>query len=164
MTPNIRLKSQGKTVFAPLSNAAWTPATRTLWIPTTTTRYPGTRIKIVHIHIYIYICVCDVRYILCRKRWDVQPFHEFDTRPFALLIRAFLRESIRAGEIWTCLDPEQGGPCGEWSSVHPWDVGVWSAHIVTYLFMLFGYSVIPVKYKMFKNTFRFRWYASKLET
>ena len=48
MTPNIRLKSQGKTVFAPLSNAAWTPATRTLGIPTTTTRYPGTRIEIVH--------------------------------------------------------------------------------------------------------------------
>ena len=48
MTPNIWLKSQGKTVFAPLSNAAWTPATRTLGIPTTTTRYPGTRIKIVH--------------------------------------------------------------------------------------------------------------------
>ena len=54
MTPNIWLKSQGKTVFAPLSNAAWTPATRTLGIPTTTTRYPGTRIKIVH---NIYICI-----------------------------------------------------------------------------------------------------------
>ena len=51
MTPNIWLKSQGKTVFAPLSNAAWTPATRTLGIPTTTTRYPGTRIKMAHIYI-----------------------------------------------------------------------------------------------------------------
>ena len=59
MTPNIWLKSQGKTVFAPLSNAAWTPATRTLGIPTTTTRYPGTRIKIVHI-LYIYIDILAI--------------------------------------------------------------------------------------------------------
>ena len=67
MTPNIWLKLQGKTVFAPLSNAAWTPATRTLGIPTTTTRYPGTRIKIGS-HIYIYVCVCVFVCIHTRER------------------------------------------------------------------------------------------------
>ena len=54
MTPNTWLKSQGKTVFALLSNAAWVPATNSLGTPTSTTKYPGTRIKIVHKnHIYI---------------------------------------------------------------------------------------------------------------